>query len=175
MKAIQSIMAAGLLVLAVGCGKDAAKPADDASKPAITDISAVTGAADRRSLVGRRVDISSAPAQQVVGNYVFWSGGVNSAVPVVRMDKIKGPVTEHVKKGDRVRLSGVIRLMSEVPESHKMWETAKGGKISESRRADMIGAIVYIEADVVQVVGKSLNSEITLQSDELADGELPEC
>ncbi len=157
MKITHTLMAVSLtLVLAVGCGKDGEGIAP--AKPAISNIDEITGAADRRSLVGSRVDIPSAPAQAVVGNYVFWAGGANQAVPVVRMDKIKGPVKESVRKGDTVRMSGVVRLTSAVSATAPMWD-----KINDSERADINNAIVFIEADTIQISSRGLESLIAEQ------------
>lgn len=140
-----SVLFATFFVL-MGCGKDGEITTNPAAQP-VTSIRDVTQAGDRREFIGRSVEISSADAQTVVGNYVFWAGDDHSALPIVRGDKIAGPVTGHVKRGDRVRVTSTVRLLSEVASTHQMWET-----VSEKERQDILGAIVYIDADKVQVI-----------------------
>lgn len=139
-----------MLILALGgCGKDnsTAGTPGAVTPTTITDLSTITQAADRRALVGRKVEIPNAQAQQVVGTYVFWAGDTHSAVPVVRLDRMRGPVAEHVKRGAQVGMSGTVRLLSSVSATDPLWT-----HVNERERNDMLGAIVYIAADNVLIV-----------------------
>lgn len=133
-----------MVFLVFACGKDEKK---EQPQPPIADMSTVTSAPDKRTMVGRRVEIPNAQVQQVVGTYFFWAGEQHSAIPVVRGDKLKGPVKEHVKKGDRVRISGTVRLLENVPAADPMWD-----KINESERRDILAALAYIHADDILVI-----------------------
>ena len=138
------LTAFALLVLAIGCGKEVNNQDSGAT---ISDIAEISDTADRRSLVGRKVEIASAQVQEVTGNYIFWVGSRNSGVPVAREDKMRGPVTEHVRPGDRAAISGTIRLLETVPQSDLLWD-----KITDSEREDMLNSRIYIAADSVRVI-----------------------
>ena len=134
------------ITLLSGCGKDGDKASPATSDPALTQITDIVGAPDRRGLVGRQVDIGNAPVQGVVGNYIFWAGEATGQIPVVREDKLKGPVSEHVRLGEKVRMVGTIQLVSNIASNDRIWE-----KISETEKAQIISATVYVAADSVQV------------------------
>jgi hypothetical protein len=138
------LVALALLVLAVGCGKEVNNKESGAT---IADVNEISDTADRRSLVGRRVEITSAQVQEVTGNYIFWVGSRNSGVPVAREDKMRGPVTEHVQRGDRVAISGVVRLLETVPQTDLLWD-----KVNDNERADMLNSRIYIAAESVRVI-----------------------
>lgn len=144
---ITSIMAVffSALLFITACGKD--KDNQSGVQAALTDIPSIAGAADRRALVGRSVDISNGLVQSVVGNYVFWAGDSTSQIPVVRLDKEASPVIEHVKRGETVRMVGTVRLVESTPANDPMWE-----QINPTERAQITEALVYIAADSVQIV-----------------------
>jgi hypothetical protein len=134
-----------LLFVVLGCGKEkGAEP--QAATETIADLSAISSASDRRALVGRKVDIADAPVSQVVGNYVFWAGDPHSGVPVAREDKMRSPVIEHVRRGDRVRILGVVRLLETVPDSDLLWDT-----VNADEKRDIQAAQVYIAAESVAI------------------------
>ena len=137
--------AVALLFLILGCGKDNASEVQPAMET-ITDISVISNTADRRTLVGRQVDIPEAPITSVVGNYLFWAGETHTAVPVVREDKMRGPVTEHVRPGGRAHIKGTVRLLETVPDDDLMWD-----RITPEEKSDILGARVYIAAESVAV------------------------
>ena len=143
-------LALACALVATGCGKDKTKPSDDQvtreTAAAISDVFAIVGAADRRELVGRTVDINDTRVQAVVGNFVFWVGDERNQIPVVRQDKLKGPVLRHVKVGDSVRLGGVVQMSSNIAANDRIWEN-----VNEKERRDIEAANVYIGADTVDV------------------------
>jgi hypothetical protein len=142
-----TVLALSIFVL-FGCGSDDKKEAKNPTEmPAITDINELANAPDKRSQVGRKVEVESARVQQVVGNYVFWAGEGQPGIPVVRQDKIRGPVTEHVSRGGRVRMNGTVRLLESVAATDPLWD-----KISESEKQAMKNAVVYVDAEKVMVV-----------------------
>src|SRR4051812_31205599 len=110
------------LFLVIGCGHDNAANTTSPEQATITDMSTLTTAADRRKLVGAKVDVPNARAEQVVGTYFFWVGQGHAAVPVVRGDKLKGPVQEHVRAGDTLRITGTVRLLENVPATDPTWD-----------------------------------------------------
>lgn len=130
----------------VGCGEDKEGKSGPAAAPAITSLDEITGTADRRELVGRSVSIEDGTVQAVVGNFIFWGGDNHNQIPVVRLDKMAGPVSQHVRAGDKVRIFGTVRLAESVPDSDRMWET-----VTEAEKADIKNATVYVAADRVQV------------------------
>ena len=134
------------LTMLSGCGKDGDKTAPVTTEPALTQLSDIVGAPDRRGLVGRQVDINNAPVQGVVGNYVFWAGEATGQIPVVREDKLKGPITEHVRTGEKIRMVGTIQLVSNIAANDRIWET-----VNATEKAQILSATVYIAADSVQV------------------------
>ncbi len=129
-----------------GCGEDKNEQRSPGSEaPSITTIDDITGAPDRRELVGRSVSIEDGTVQAVVGFFIFWGGDDHNQVPVVRLDKMAGGDPQPVKVGDNVRIFGTIRLTESVPESDRMWET-----VNENEKAEIRNATVYIAADRVQ-------------------------
>src|ERR1051325_9518522 len=92
------VLLLSLVLLVAGCGKEGTREVTS-DRSTIVDIEDIANAADRRSLVGKNVDIRNAKVQQVVGNYVFWAGDPHTSVPIAREDKMRGPVTHHVKPG----------------------------------------------------------------------------
>jgi hypothetical protein len=143
------------LFLALACGKsDSDKngtgtptpnPAPDSTLRSTSDIAS---AADKRSLVDRPVDITDAKVQSVVGTYVFWAGDdTHTAIPVVRIDRINGPVNEHVKSGEHAAITGRIRLVEATSSTDPMWD-----HINDSERRDINDAKVFIAADKVKVI-----------------------
>ncbi len=129
-----------------GCGEDKNEQRSPGSEaPSITTIDDITGAPDRRELVGRSVSIEDGTVQAVVGFFIFWGGDDHNQVPVVRLDKMAGGDPQPVKVGDKVRIFGTIRLTESVPESDRMWET-----VNENEKAEIRNATVYIAADRVQ-------------------------
>lgn len=140
-----SILAFGLLAV-VGCGKDDdAKTQPIEQQPAITDVRTIADTADKRTLIGRKVEIDNAITQEIVGNYVFWAGETRySAVPVVRQDKIKGGATSPVRVGAVARISGTIRFVESVSAADPMWD-----KVSEKEKRDIESAKIYIDAERV--------------------------
>lgn len=134
------------LFLTVSCGKDdtIVQTGPEAS---ITDINVLASAPDRTTLVGKKVDLSGATVQTVVGTYVFWAGDPHTAIPVVREDRMNGNVTEHVRAGERVRVTGVVRLLETVPSTDKLWD-----KITDQERRDILSSRVYIAADKVTII-----------------------
>lgn len=139
------LTAIALVFALIGCGKEDGSGTQAASET-ITDIGVISTTADRRTLVGRKVNIPDAPVSTVVGNYVFWAGDRHSGVPVAREDKMRTPVVEHVRLGDRVRISGTVRLLETVPDSDLLWD-----KINEDEKRDILNARVYIAADSVAI------------------------
>ncbi len=134
-----------VLLALTGCGKEdnPLLSGDDT----IRDISAIANTADRRELVGKKVDIQDAKVQSVVGNFIFWAGEPHTAVPVARVDKMNGPVNDHVRSGDKVRLVGVVRLLETVEADDKFWES-----VNEDEKKDILGARIYIAADNVIIL-----------------------
>lgn len=133
-----------LLSLLPGCGED--KSGNNNSASDITSIESIVAEPDRRAIVGRSVSIEEATVTGVVGNYVFWAGDPRNQIPVVRLDKMKGPVSKHVVKDARVRIYGVVRLTEGVSGSDPMWDL-----INETEKAQIQAATIYIAADTVQV------------------------
>lgn len=134
-----------LLLLLGGCGKD--EPTTQSGEDLITDIATISNTADRRTLVGKKVDIASAKVQSVVGNYVFWAGEPHTAVPIAREDKMHGTVPEHVRSGDSVRIKGTIRLLENLPDTDPLWDS-----ISNDERRDILAARVYVAAESVAIL-----------------------
>lgn len=131
----------------VSCGKDEGENAPAVeSAPAITDLMAIAGSNDRRSLVGRKVEASGASVQGVVGNYFFWAGDLRQQIPVARLDKQRGAATERVEAGFRVKITGTVRLVESLPETDPLWD-----EINARERTDIKAAIVYIAADPVEI------------------------
>jgi hypothetical protein len=140
------------LLLAAACGKENDNnnnPVGGGGTPGsgaeITRVEQLTSASDRNSLVGKTVTLDSAPVTDVVGTYTFWIGGRNSGIPVVRQDRINGPVTTHVRPGGRARIIGTVRLASAVESGDQMWRS-----INSDERRDIEGAKVFIRADRVE-------------------------
>lgn len=134
------------LLTILSCGKDD-KGQTPPEAPTITDIATISNAPDRRALVGSKVDISEASVQSVVGTYVFWAGEPRTGVVVAREDRMRGPVTEHVRAGGRCRITGTVRLLETLPATDLFWD-----HISDSERRDILGSQVYIAADTVSVI-----------------------
>jgi hypothetical protein len=147
----------GCLLMALACGKSNDNTGTDSpatpapNGPTTTSLhstSEIASTADKRSLVDRAVDISDAKVQSVVGTYVFWAGeDSHTAIPVVRNDRINGPVTEHVKPGEHAAITGRIRLVDATAATDPMWD-----HISESERRDIGDAKVFIAAEKVSVI-----------------------
>lgn len=137
------------LLLVISCGKDNGASNSPTSPAAtITDMTTITQTADRRSLVGRKVEVGATQVEDPVRQYVFWAGVNNAAIPVVRRDKLNGPVASHVRKGSVVKLSGTIRLVETIPATDRLWE---GIANRPNELAAVKAAIVYIDADAVTV------------------------
>lgn len=140
-----------LLLFIISCGKDngaSTNPAGPGGPAAITDMATITQTADRRTLIGRKVEVGATQVEDPVRQYVFWAGVNNAAIPVVRRDKLNGPVTTHVRKGSVVRLSGTIRLVETIPVTDRLWE----GIANRPAELNAVkAAIVYIDAEAVTV------------------------
>ncbi len=145
------LSAVSVLFVLLGCGKDNGIGTGNGNETqggnnTISELTVISSTADKRSLVGRKVSIADAPVDEVVGNYVFWAGDTHSGVPIVREDKMRTPVVEHVRRGDRVRVLGTVRLLESVPVSDLMWD-----KVNENERRDILAAQVYIAAESVAI------------------------
>lgn len=138
------LMVSMVSVMIVSCGSDETREQEG---PVIQDVSVISTSSDRLSLVGRKVELSDAVVHEVVGNYVFWIGASHSGVPVARLDKIRGPVVEHVQRGGRARISGTIRLLEAVSATDPLWD-----RINDQEKNDMLAARIYIAAEQVMVV-----------------------
>ena len=139
------------ILLAVACGKDNSNnnnnpvtPGGGAS-PEYTSIQEVLRESDRRNLVGKTVDLRETEVRSVVGTYTFWVGDRFTAIPVVRGDRIAGPVSTHVRPGGRARIRGTLRLVDRVEEGNPMWD-----KVNENERKEILNAGVYILAEKVE-------------------------
>jgi hypothetical protein len=146
MKSKLLAMSLGTVLLLAACGKDGTV-VNPITEPVITDITTIAQTADRRSLVGRKVELSGVTVQSVVGTFVFWTGDPRSGLPAVRLDRMNGTATEHVKRNDRVRITGTVRLLESTSPTDQMWD-----KINEAERRDILGAVVYIAADRVSII-----------------------
>lgn len=137
-----------LVLLVAACGKDKnASQNPTTESQTITSLDQITQTPNRESLVGRKVEIASVRGQRPTGTYVFWAGEGHDSVPVVRFDRMHGPVSEHVTEGARVRISGTVRDVRNTPDNDPMWD-----KINDRERADIKSAIIYIGADTVQIL-----------------------
>lgn len=132
-----------------GCGKDETSANQPEVQAAITDLNEIASSPDRRALIGRSVQTTNAVVRGVVGNYVFWAGDERNQIPVVRMDKMLGPVTEHVREGSIVKIIGTVRLVETVAESDPMWET-----VNENEKTEVKGAVVYVAGDKIEVISE---------------------
>lgn len=136
------------ILFVAACGKDDGKQAttDPATQPAIEDLATIEQAADRGSLVGRNVALDNIRVDRVTGTYVFWAGSQNG-IPVFRKDSFEKTVAEHVRREDRVRITGTVRLATAASPTDPLWE-----HINEQEKADILSARVFISADKVQVI-----------------------
>ena len=143
------LAAASVLALFVtlSCGKDDKSTQVNPEPALITDMSVISNAPDRTALVGKKVDISSATVQSVVGTYLFWAGDPRTAVPVAREDRMHDSVAEHVRAGEHCRITGTVRLLETVPSTDVLWD-----RINDQERRDLLASRVYIAADKVSVV-----------------------
>lgn len=132
-------------LLVGGCGKD--KEVAPESMPAITSIDEISGASDKSSLVGRKVEYTSAIVRDVVGDYVFWVGDQNGALPVTLEAELRGLAKDgniRIQRGDRLKISGTVRLVSELPADDPFWRLIDA---EEKREIEASG--VYVAGDSV--------------------------
>jgi hypothetical protein len=132
-----------LVLLIAACGKKD----ENKTPPTITDFNQILQASDRTSLVGSPVDVDNVPVDTVVGTYVFWAGSARTGIPVFRADREKGHIKEHVKRGDKVRLTGTMRLIETLSSTDKLWEN-----INEQEKQDIQNVKVFLSADQVQII-----------------------
>jgi len=128
-----------------GCGKDKEVAVEE--MPAITSIDEISSATDKTALVGRKVEFSAAPVRDVVGDYVFWVNEGTSATPVTLEAELRGYGKEgniSIRKGDRLKISGTVRLVSALPADDGFWKLIDADEKTE------------IEALGIYVAGESV-------------------
>ncbi len=142
---IGALILLSLLIAACGKDKDPGQTPPEAVTTTITDLSTILGTADKRTLVGRKVDISRAQVGRITGFYIFWAGDPHSAVPIARYDKLNAPGTTHpVHEGQHASIAGTIRLPDNVDPNDPIWKT-----INATEKRDITEAQIYIAADRV--------------------------
>ncbi|GEM_PF-4103064 len=141
----QMVLAMACLFV-VSCGRDKEQGASPVQAPALSSVADIAAAPDRRELVGRSVDITDAHVRGVVGNFFFWVGDERSQIPVVRLDKLRGPVTQHVRQNNSVALVGTVQLTSNIGADDRLWEL-----VNEKERREIEAANVYVGAESVTV------------------------
>lgn len=147
---LNSAIYALALLLAIACGKDNNDNGNNNNPVTpggadITSYDQIASAHDRTELVGKTVSLDTVPVARVVGTYTFWIGDTGSGIPVVRQDRINGPVSSHVQANHHARVVGTIRLASAVDANDQMWRS-----INSDERRDIENAKVFIRADRVE-------------------------
>ena len=93
-----------------------AAPAAASEAAPLTDLAAITGAADRAALDGRIVQLAKVPVQSVPGDELFWVGADSTQRLLVAIDPAPGTDAdeespEAVKAGEIVNVAGVLRTV----------------------------------------------------------------
>lgn len=142
-----SIVALSVAFLS-SCGKEGEQVNPLKEPAAIKQLSEIQATPDRTTLDNRKVELASVAVGDVVGTYTFWAGDSSIQIPVVRGDRLKGPVEDHVRKGERVSLNGIIkRVPNPIPTKDTQWSS-----LNDKERADIASASIYILAERVSVI-----------------------
>ena len=133
--------------VAVAPAAGAPAPQGAAAGEPITDLAAITGAADARALAGREVRLSGARVGRMIGDATFWIGSGQKRVLVI-LDQVipseprtvEGRV--NVNSGQSVDIQGRLRAADDAPPD---------GVLGAEGRRLLAGQQAYIWADAVQV------------------------
>ena len=113
----------------------------------ITELAAITGAADAGALAGRPVRLSGARVDRMIGDATFWIGSGQDRVLVI-LDQVipseprtvEGRV--NVNSGQSVDIQGRLRAAADAPPE---------GVLSAEDQRQLADRQVYVWADAVQV------------------------
>ena len=98
------------------------KPDQTANADEITDYAMLTGAADKQTLVGKRVNLKNLKVLSVPGDRTFYVGDNEGQKIFVVLDEVKTPNTAiegryDITAGQTVSLNGIIEKMPSVAEA----------------------------------------------------------
>jgi hypothetical protein len=140
------------LALLMGCGKAGDIPGTGGigtqSDPALTSVSDITGAENRRDLVGRKVVFENVRATSIVGDVTFWVGQNNNTALVVKGSELRHQGDEgRIRSGHNYRITGTVRLVENVPRTDPTW------RLVDDREYEAIAAgLVYVESDTITLM-----------------------
>jgi hypothetical protein len=117
----------------------------------ITDLTAVFGAADAASLVGRQVQLDEPVlVQSVVGDATFWVGPSQDQQVFVFLEEnadAAGPEgLVDVNEGQRVLITGTAEQLPPIEQARQQFD------LSEQNSATLDGEQIYLRAQQVEVV-----------------------
>ena len=136
----------------VGCGREQGAGTSPA-RDAITDIKTVVKASDRRSMIGRRVDLKSLTAFDVVGDVLFWAGPTRAeSLPTADGAELRGSSSVKVQSGRLYQITGFVGDLRNPENSAKFWRL-----INERERNEIMQEDVYIFGESISPVGWSPN------------------
>lgn len=140
-----------LLAVAVlaGCGKEGTqRPFALEEEASLSSLSDITGAENRRSLLGRKIVLDNVVATSVVGDVTFWVGETNNTVLVVKGSELRtGEEGKRIQRGQRYRISGVIRLVETIDRQDATWKGVDGDEWTAVQNA-----LVYVESTSIEIV-----------------------
>jgi hypothetical protein len=113
----------------------------------ITDVATVAGATDRKAMVNRAVDLTSAEVVRVVSDRGFTVGSGGNELFVMLDDKLNDGGAEKsvaVKQGQRVKLTGTLM---EPPTAETKEERYRG--LSEKESSELRAHDVYLHATAI--------------------------
>ena len=129
----------------------ATAPAAASEAAPLTDIAAITGAADRAALDGRIVQLAKVPVQSVPGDELFWVGADSTQRLLVAIDPAPSTDAEEespeaVKAGQIVNVAGVLRTVpADVAELEGKY------KLDKATRASLQPGQPYVATQRVNV------------------------
>lgn len=122
----------------------------DSAEP-ITDFTLVIAVPDRRSLVGRTVELADAPVLDVVGDRAFWIGSSAEQRLFVVLKEVPPPGSPtdadiDINPGQTVNLRGVVRAMPDARTATAAFGEA-GAVAAENEQ-------IYLFAETAEIVAR---------------------
>lgn len=139
-----------------GAGRVIGAPGMFRGAQPITSVTTIVREPARENLIGREVILDDVPVLGVPGDYTFWVGTGEEAVPVVLRGELTGRQREReteIREGQRVRIFGTLRQMRSVAaiDDFEILSAEAARAIAKSE--------VYVSATRVDVIEGEVEGE----------------